>query len=71
MYPYLGIGARLKVKTEQGEAQFRPGIRFCAGIEYIHGPLGLYGKLNPAVDFLPDTKFCLEGGIGARYYFSN
>jgi hypothetical protein len=69
LYPYLVIGARLKIRTEQGSDQFRSGIRFGAGIEYICGRLGLYGEIDPVVDMLPDTRFGLEGGIGARCYF--
>jgi hypothetical protein len=69
LHPYLDIGARLKIRTEQGDDQLRSGIRFGAGIEYICGHLGLYGEIDPVVDMLPDTRFGLEGGIGARCYF--
>jgi len=71
LYPYLGIGCRLKVKTEQEEGQFKFGIRFGVGIEYICGHFGFYGESYPVVDMIPETKSSLEGGIGARYYFKD
>ncbi|MGB7055653.1 MAG: hypothetical protein WBE28_10075, partial [bacterium] len=69
LYPYLGVGSRLKIRTEPEEEQFTFGIRFGAGIEYICGQFGLYAELHPVVDLVPETKFGMEGGIGARYYF--
>lgn len=71
LHPYLGVGGRLKMKAEQEEEQFTFGIRFGAGIEYIRGQFGLYGELYPVVDLVPETKFGMEGGIGARYYFKD
>ena len=69
LHPYLAIGSRFKMKAEQEDGQFRFGIRFGAGIEYICGQFGLYGELYPTVDIVPETKSGLEGGVGVRYYF--
>ena len=71
LYPYLGVGSRLKIKAQQEDDQFTFGIRCGAGVEYLCGQFGLYGELYPVVDLLPGIKFGLEGGIGARYYFKD
>jgi hypothetical protein len=70
LHPYLGFGQRLKIRPEQEAGQFRFGIRFGIGVEYVRGPFGLYSEIYPGMDILPDAAFCLEGGIGVRYYFS-
>lgn len=71
LYPYLGIGGRLKIGAEQDGDQFRFGIRFGAGVEYVRGRFSLYGKLHPVFDIVPTAKLGMEGGIGAYFYFKD
>lgn len=69
-YPYLGVGGRLKIWDDADKTKFNLGVRFGIGIEYIYERFGFFGELYPVMDLVPETDFDLEGGIGARFYFT-
>jgi hypothetical protein len=69
--PYIGIGARLRLKENEpsNETDFHVGMRMGGGIEYIIDRFGIFLEIYPVVDFVPETNFDFEGGVGFRFYF--
>ena len=63
---YAGVGGLLKLDND---AAF--GARIPIGVNYFSDsvPVELFIEIGPALLLLPETKFILTGGIGARYYF--
>ena len=69
--PYFGIGGRLRLKKNEqtDETDFHIGLRLGGGIEYLIDRFGIFLELYPGVDFMPETDFAFEGGLGFRFYF--
>jgi hypothetical protein len=63
---YYGVGARAVFADD-----FVLGVRVPLGITYFFDsePVGLFLEVVPILDFIPDTEFEVNAGIGARYYF--
>lgn len=64
---YYGIGGRIIL----GEHRNFAGVRVPFGVEYIFQgmPIGLFLEIAPVMDLTPKTRFDINGGLGARYYF--
>jgi hypothetical protein len=69
--PYIGIGGRLRVKENEqtNDTDLHIGMRIGGGIEYMFERFGLFLELYPVIDFVPETNFDFEGGLGFRFYF--
>jgi hypothetical protein len=69
--PYLGIGGRFRFKENDAtnETDFHVGLRLGGGIEYLIDRFGVFLEIYPVVDFVPETDFDFEGGLGFRFYF--
>ncbi len=69
--PYLGVGGRLRVKENEpaNDTKIYVGLRIGGGIEYLIDRFGIFLELYPVVDFVPETDFDFEGGLGVRIYF--
>ena len=67
---YYGPG--IKILTG-GSNDAKLGIRGVAGIGWFikDAPLDLFFEAAPVVDLIPGTILKIDGGIGARYYFSH
>jgi hypothetical protein len=65
---YFGIGGRVKF-PDHGET--RAGVRVPVGVSYFFPdvPIELFAEVAPIMDVTPSTHFCVNGGIGVRYYF--
>lgn len=75
---FYGIGGRIKLKGNNGgngnkdEEDTRLGLRIPVGLSYVfkENPVELFAEVVPILDVVPETKFGVEVGIGARYYFN-
>ncbi|TES93548.1 MAG: hypothetical protein E3J87_01985 [Candidatus Cloacimonadota bacterium] len=70
---YLGIGARLKFKSnERDENKSLLGIRGVGGLEFLPKgvPLDVFLEIAPVMNIVEETKLDIEGGIGIRYTFN-
>ena len=63
---YYGIGARVSIGDDADL-----GVRVVLGINYFFTdiPLDAFLEIVPVLDFLPDSDFELNAGIGLRYFF--
>jgi hypothetical protein len=68
--PYLGVGGRLRLKKNEttDETDLHLGMRIGGGIEYLINRFGVFLEIFPVVDFVPETGFDFEGGLGFRFY---
>ena len=73
---YYGVGARIKLKggndgQGKGNEDARVGVRVPVGVSYLFHdvPVDLFAEVVPVLDIVPETKFGIGIGIGARYYF--
>jgi hypothetical protein len=72
---YYGIGARLKLKDDDGRGRNENyamfGIRFPLGITYLFDdePLDLFFEVVPVLDLSPEIELDLNAAIGLRFYF--
>lgn len=64
---YYGIGGRIKFEEDDS----RIGVRIPLGMDYMQPETSLdfFLEVVPLFDLAPDTKFCLNGAIGFRYFF--
>lgn len=71
LWTYLGIGARMKFKSGEGENKNVFGIRGVGGLEFLQRgvPLDIFLEIAPVMNIIKTTEFDLEGGIGIRYTF--
>jgi hypothetical protein len=76
---YYGVGGRIKLKgSNEGKGKgsndedARFGVRIPLGISYVfkESPVELFSEVVPILDVVPETKFGLSLGLGARYYFN-
>jgi hypothetical protein len=69
--PYLGVGGSFRVKENEqnDETRFHLGMRIGGGIEYLIDRFGVFLELYPVANFVPETDFGFEGGLGFRFYF--
>lgn len=69
--PYLGLGGSFRVKEDEqnDETKLHLGMRIGGGIEYLIDRFGIFLELYPVVNFVPETDFSFEGGLGFRFYF--
>jgi hypothetical protein len=65
---YLGVGARAVFRDHRDN---KAGFRFPLGVEHLFKsvPFGFFAEIDPIFNVSPDTKFNLEGVVGARFYF--
>ena len=63
---YYGIGARIK-----SEQEFTVSARLPVGISYLfaNSPIDIFFEVALLLDVVPSSKFGVNSGIGARYYF--
>lgn len=72
---YYGIGARLKLKDNDGRGRNQDdaifGIRIPVGVTYLfdNAPLDLFFELVPVLDLAPDVELDINAAVGMRYYF--
>ena len=67
---YYGPGAKL---LTGGNNDAKLGVRGVAGIGWFikDAPIDIFFEVAPVVYLIPGTILKIDGGIGARYYFSN
>jgi len=71
---YLGVGARLKFRDDEGrhhddnDTVF--GIRVPLGISYVFDgkPLDLFAEIAPILDLTPDVELNFSLAVGVRFY---
>lgn len=65
---YFGVGGRVKFIDNRDD---RAGIRFPVGVSYMFDniPVDIFAEVAPIIDFTPETRGGITGGIGARYWF--
>jgi len=65
---YLGVGTRAVFRDHQDN---KAGFRFPLGVEHLFksAPFDVVAEIVPIFNVSPDTKFDLEGVVGARFYF--
>lgn len=63
---YFGIGGRVVLANDT-----KFGARVPVGISWLlsGAPLDLFIELAAVINFIPDTDFDINGGIGIRYIF--
>jgi len=73
---YYGIGARIKFENNDNRSGRNNndtllGVRVPFGLSYIFAkaPVDVFAEIVPVLDIVPDTKFDINGAIGARFYF--
>lgn len=72
---YYGIGARLKLKDDDGRGNNRKhamfGIRVPLGITYLFedAPMDLFFEVVPVLDLSPDVELDINAAVGLRFYF--
>ena len=72
---YYGIGARLKLKDDDGGGRNEHdpifGIRVPLGVTYLFDdvPFDLFFEIVPVLDLSPDVDLDINAAIGFRYYF--
>ncbi|HCO93501.1 MAG TPA: hypothetical protein DIU00_06055 [Phycisphaerales bacterium] len=72
---YYGIGARLKLKDDDGRGRNEHdpifGIRVPLGVTYLfeEAPLDAFFELVPVLDLSPDVDLDINVAVGLRYYF--
>jgi len=76
---YYGIGGRIKLKGGNDgngkgnkDEDTRIGVRVPLGLSYTfkENPVELFAEVAPILDIVPETKFGVGIGVGARYYFN-
>ena len=70
---YFGLGARLKLKGDQGKSRnddAQLGVRVPLGISYLfeEAPFDLFAEIVPVLDLLPDVDLDLNAAVGTRFY---
>jgi len=72
---YCGLGARLKLKDDDGSGRNRRhdifGIRIPLGITYIFedAAVDLFFELVPVLDLSPEVELDIGAAAGIRFYF--
>jgi hypothetical protein len=63
---YYGGGLKMKFASD-----FVFGIHVPLGLAYHfeEAPLDVFIEIRPGINFTPNVKFDMSGGIGVRYYF--
>lgn len=63
---YYGIGGRVVFSNDPDV-----GVRIPVGLDYIFSsaPIDIFVEVVPIMDFVPDTDFQVNGGIGIRFWF--
>jgi hypothetical protein len=76
---YYGVGGRIKFKGSNDgngkgnkDEDTRLGVRVPLGLSYVfkRNPVELFAEVAPILDIVPETKFGVGIGVGARYYFN-
>ncbi|MCK4584671.1 hypothetical protein KAU13_04580, partial [candidate division WOR-3 bacterium] len=73
LWTYLGIGARLRFKSNGEEEDKKVfGIRGVGGLEFMphRVPLDVFLEIAPVMNIIKTTDFDLDVGIGIRYTFN-
>lgn len=70
---YFGLGARaiFHNRSNSNDDDVNLGIRGALGANFkgIKTPLEVFLELAPVMEFVEDTDFDMDAGIGFRYYF--
>lgn len=73
---FFGVGARLRDRDEhkyrdKDEDGFQLGIRGPVGLRFMFNDprIEIFAEISAVMNFIPDTDFDIDAGIGARYYF--
>ncbi|MBN2378730.1 hypothetical protein JXM67_02875 [candidate division WOR-3 bacterium] len=69
--PYSGMGLTfgiLNFTSAEADSLHLAG-RVPVGLEYVSGRLGVYGEVDVFLNFIPDNKLGVGGGVGLRFYF--
>ena len=63
---YYGVGAFIGLATD-----LNLGARVPLGLAYQFegAPVDIFAEIAPGIGLLPEIKFYIGGGIGARYFF--
>ena len=73
LWTYLGIGARLRFKSNGEEKDKKVfGIRGVGGLEFMphRVPLDVFLEIAPVMNIIKTTDFDIDVGIGIRYTFN-
>jgi len=62
---YYGIGGRV-IFSDKPDV----GLRIPVGLDYVFSsaPIDIFVEVVPIMDFIPDTDFEINGGIGIRFW---
>ena len=66
---YFGIGGLVRFRDNHRANE--AGIRFPVGLSYMfdNAPVDVFAEVGPAIDFAPDVRGDITGGVGVRYWF--
>jgi len=69
--PYLGVGGYIGITSAVPGSVFWAGARFPLGVSYQLRPfpLEIGFEVVPSYEFMPTSRFILNGGLTLRYYF--
>lgn len=72
LFWYLGIGARMKFRTGEGDNNTTFGVRGVGGIDFLPGgvPIDIFAEIAPVMNVSEGTDVDLNGGVGIRYNFN-
>lgn len=64
---YIGIGGRVVLADDP-----LFGARIPIGLDYLFAsaPIDVFVEIVPILDFVPETDFSVNGGLGVRYWFN-
>jgi hypothetical protein len=65
---YFGVGGLVRFRDDEDN---QVGVRVPVGLSYIFedAPLDVFVEIAPAIDFAPDVRGEVTGGIGVRFWF--
>jgi hypothetical protein len=66
---YFGVGGLVRVRDNNNDNQV--GVRAPVGLSYMFDnvPVDIFVEIAPAIDFAPDVRGEITGGVGIRYWF--
>jgi hypothetical protein len=66
---YFGVGGLVRFRDDNEDNQV--GIRAPVGLSYMFDnvPIDIFVEVAPAIDFAPDVRGEVTGGVGIRYWF--
>ena len=66
---YFGVGGLARFRDHNRDNEV--GVRVPVGLSYMfeNAPVDIFVEIAPAIDFTPDARGEITGGIGIRYWF--